>query len=112
MQPWLTSVTTGKTSKMANTELDWTNYVRVEGHVINIRSSFRDDWDSACYFALDEAEDMANHVLAEVAKARRDDPEIKELASCLRESNMEASFEDAALYLHRKGYRKDENRRT
>lgn len=90
---------------MANTGLDWSTYVSVKNGVAKIRSNLGVDWREATRFTIDEAEDMANHVLAEVEKARRNDPEIQELANDIALTSGQNAVSQA-IALHQKGYRK------
>lgn len=96
---------------MANIPIDWSDSISVQNNYILIRGDKSRDWPSSLSFTftLDEAEDMADYVKAQVDKARRESPEVQELVSHLEEADFSksgATLEDIALALYRKGYRK------
>lgn len=92
---------------MAKTALNWPDYVEVSSHNILIRGNLGTDWVDAASFTLDEAEDLAQHLLIEVDKARRNSPEVKALTNLLEDVDANASWEDIALFLVENGYRNE-----
>lgn len=92
---------------MSRTGTDPTRCVKADRNFIAIRSSLDMHWSAAPVFTLDEAEDVADYIKTAVDKSRRDSPEIRAFASDLADAETaDRSWEDIALELYRKGYRK------
>lgn len=91
---------------------DFSSYVRLDNDrsKVVIRQSVADKWDEhrTHAWSFDEAADLAKYIEKIVEEARRSSPEVQELAEELSDLDAELSdsWEDMALALIRKGYRK------